>query len=341
MTDHVQTQTDAQTNAPPTDDASTVIRVRDRRQKHQFSIHNRIIDEWQPIIGQAGFTLYSLYVRMAHNNDERCYPGYTTISEHLGISPATISNHNKLLVWCGLLHIEPGNQRKPNDYYILDVPPVTPETLDAIRQTAAAELPPDNKFRRTIFKRLDKWQPIQAIWNRHAKARHVIVVHPNQLSLFPDDEGTTLAEHPTTLAEQGTTLAEHPTTLAEQGTTPGVVEQSERTIQKNNPHQHHQRPNGAGGDGDGWAIADTFDPEQEAAFDDLLRVGVRPQTAAELTRDFTDGLGRIQHWIDYAEALAQEGFEFDNLPGFIVAGLRRNEAALLPLQPYRYNREKG
>jgi len=332
VTDDAQTNT--HTAATDTDNLSTVIRVRDRRQKHQFSVHNRVIDEWLPLIGQAGYALYSLYVRMANNDDERCYPGYTTIGEHLGVSPTTISNHNKLLVWCRLLHIEPGNQRKPNDYYILDVPAVTPEALEAIRQAVAAELPPNNKFRRTVLKRLDKWQPIQAIWDRHKKSRHVIVVHPNQLSLFPDQEGTTLAEYPTTLAE-------YPTTLAEQGTTPGVVEQSETTIQRDNPHQHHRRPNGAGGGDDGWTLAAAFDAEQTAAFDDLLRIGVRPQAAAELVRDFSDGLARIQHWIDYTEALAAEGFAFDNLPGFIVAGLRRNEAAMLPQKPYRYHQQKG
>jgi hypothetical protein len=338
VTDDAQTNT--HTAETHTDNSSTVIRVRDRRQKHQFSVHNRVIDQWLPIVGQAGYALYSLYVRMANNDDERCYPGYTTIGEHLGVSPATISNHNKLLVWCQLLHIEPGNQRKPNDYYILDVPAVTPETLDAIRRAAAAELPPNNKFRRTVFKRLDKWQPIQAIWDRHKKSRHVIVVHPNQLSLFPDQAGTSLAEHPTSLAEQGTSLAEHPTSLAEQGTFPGEVEQSETTIRKDNPHQHHRRPNGASGGDDGWTLAANFDAEQKAAFDDLLRVGVRPQAAAELVRDFSDSLGRIQSWIDYTEALAAEGFEFDNLPGFLVAGLRRNEAAMLPQKPYRYDERR-
>lgn len=218
-----------------TEEPAVVIRVRDRRQKHQFSIHNRVIDEWLPIIGLHGYALYSLYVRMANQTDERCYPGYTTISQHLGIGTTTISNHNRLLVWCGLIHIEPGNRKASNDYYILDIPKVTSEALDSIRQAAMTDLSEKSKFHRTVLNRLDNWQSIQDIWARHRKLS-VQVVHPDQMNL-PLDVGTPSAEQGTPPAEHGTPPAEHGTPPAEHGTPPGGVEQSETTIRSNNPKQ--------------------------------------------------------------------------------------------------------
>ena len=107
------------------------IRVRDRRATRQFSIENRIMDEWYPIIERIGFTLYALYVRMANEKaGERSWPGYTTITQHLHVSPGSVSNYNNLLVWCSLIHIVPGNRRRPNDYYILTVPTVTAGLLE-------------------------------------------------------------------------------------------------------------------------------------------------------------------------------------------------------------------
>lgn len=88
---------------------------------------------------------------------------------------------------------------------------------------------------------------------------------------------------------------------------------------------------------DGWTLADRFSPEQNAAFQDLLRIGVRPQAAAQLVTTHAKGLNRIQQWIDHTEHLiVQEEQEILNPPGFIIAGLRSGEAALLPITNYRY-----
>jgi hypothetical protein len=210
--------------------------VRDRRQKHQFSIHNRVVDEWLPIIGQTGYALYSLYVRMANRDDERCWPGYTLISEHLGIGRSSISDHNRLLEWCGLVHVEHGDPNRPNEYYILDIPPVTPETLEKVRQAATNELGPKSKFRQTILNRLEGRQPIQALWD--SGGSKPIIVHPAQMHL-PLEEGdlgtekrgpgerSPLAEHPSPVAEQGVRL--------EDWNNP--KQQSEPTIRKDNPEQ--------------------------------------------------------------------------------------------------------
>jgi len=201
-----------------------LIKVRDRREKHQFSIHNRVIDEWLPIIGLPGLALYALYVRMSNKKDEKCYPGYTLIQEHLGMGRATISNYNKLLQWCGLIHIEPGDAVNTNDYYILDIPTVTPEALDRIRSMAVAKLSESSKFRRLVLDRLTNWQPIH--WQRNNKS-NPNVVHPEQLTLTG---GSPVAEHPSSPAEHPSSVAEHPSS-------PGELEQSEATIRKNNPQQ--------------------------------------------------------------------------------------------------------
>jgi hypothetical protein len=70
---------------------------------------------------------------MANRDDERRWPGHTLISEHLSIGRSSISDHNRLLKWCGLVHIECGDATHPNEYYILDIPPVTSETLEKVR----------------------------------------------------------------------------------------------------------------------------------------------------------------------------------------------------------------
>jgi ADP-ribose pyrophosphatase YjhB (NUDIX family) len=203
--------------------------VRDRRTKHQFSIHNAIIDEWLPIIGLPGYALYSFYCRMANQTDERCFPGYSLIRAHLGLGFATISDYNRLLVWCGLIHIERGNCSESNDYYILDIPEVTSEKLRAIRRLATSELSEDSTFVQALLKRLDNWQPLQAHWERARKTRPS-VVHPAQMSL-PLEEGTSVGE-------EGTSVGEDPTS-------PSEVEQSKPTIQKQQSEENNQQQQAA------------------------------------------------------------------------------------------------
>lgn len=182
--------------------------VRDRRQVHQFSVHNRVIDEWLPIIGPTGYAIYSLYVRMANATDERSWPGYTLITTHLAIGRATLSDHNKLLLWCRLIHIEPGTTHTSNNYYILDIPTVTAELLHAVRLQAQA-LPLNSRFRHTITKRLDNWTSIQSLWNTRPKPQ---IFRPGQ-PLLPGCEPhqtSSPAEHPGSVPEHPSSVPEHP-----------------------------------------------------------------------------------------------------------------------------------
>jgi len=141
----------------------TTIVVRDRRTPHQFSIENLVLDEWLPIIGQIGFMLYAFYVRMADREEEKSFPSYSLIQRHLGIGPASISEHNQLLVWCGLLHIKRGTRHAANIYYILDPLPVTTELLASLRQQTT-QWWSERAFGRTVLQRIDGWESLQAIW---------------------------------------------------------------------------------------------------------------------------------------------------------------------------------
>ncbi len=179
----------------------TEIIVRDRRVPHQFSIHNRLIDQWLPIISTHGYVLYNFYVRLANQKDERSYPGYTLIENHLSMGRATISNYNWLLCQCGLIHIEPGSHTKSNNYYILEVPEVTPELLEQLRAKVKEKFKPKNTFRKALLKRLDGWRPIQDLWDERRGGRMVIVhkPHKSQMALPLDTdtgEGSSPGEHP-------------------------------------------------------------------------------------------------------------------------------------------------
>ena len=151
--------------------------------------------------------------------EERCYPGYRLIAKHMGMGISTISDYNKLLVWCGLLHIEPGDRNSPNDYYILDIPEVTEDVLARIRNLAvkdverlelereeeaqkldAAGMQKDaaklrqkkvGTFYSGLLKRLDKWEPIYVHWGEEKE--RPFIIKRGQLSLFPGDP---VGEHP-------------------------------------------------------------------------------------------------------------------------------------------------
>lgn len=141
--------------------------VRDRRKPRQYSIENIIMDEWYPIIRQSGYLIYSFYVRMANRDkDESAWPAYSLLREHLKIGSSTISEYNQLLVGCRLLHIQPGNARRSNVYYILDPQPVSPELLSDLYQTVKRDWPQKSKLRETVLQRIEDWVPLQALWEQ-------------------------------------------------------------------------------------------------------------------------------------------------------------------------------
>jgi hypothetical protein len=324
------------------DDAEVVeITVRDRRQVYQFSIHNLVIDEWLPVITIRGLALYAFYVRLANKEDERSYPGYRLIQEHLGMSPSTISDYNKLLEWCGLIHIEPGDRVTSNDYYILDVPQATPESLNEVRRRAKAQMNPKSTFLKALLKRLDEWQPIQALWDRTASKR-TIIVHKAQLALpledpnggaTPGEQGTTPGEQGTTPGEQGTTPGEHPTTPGEdpatpgedpatpgeEGTSPGVAEQSEATIQSNNP-KGQSEATVVGGE----SLNDASGQVATVTASFLQNLGITEPTLSQIA-DRDEATALAWWWYVLTQpGLKKKGLEID----YLIKRLRENDAPL-------------
>jgi len=192
------------------------IRVRDRRAKHQFSVHNRIIDQWYPIIGSTGLTLYSLYVRFANFEDERSYPGYTLIQKHLGLGRSTISEYNKLLELCGLIQIVPGDNVRTNDYYLLDIPEVTPETLRELASRVRGSFSVKSHSRQVFLRRIRDWIPLPA----HFKSA-------NQSAVAVYRQGGLAPEQGSPVSEQGSPVPEHPVRIQDWGSPPGGLEQSE------------------------------------------------------------------------------------------------------------------
>jgi len=177
----------------------TRIVVRDRRKPRQFSIENVVFDEWRPIIGAIGYDLYSFYVRMSNRDlGEKAWPAYSLIQAHLSIGRSSISEYNHLLAWCGLLHIEPGNHRKSNTYYILDPQPVTPEALAILRETIEREWSlerHERPCRQATLKRIDDWLPLQARWAaRNQREATICIVRQPPRSPAQEGDGGGLAE---------------------------------------------------------------------------------------------------------------------------------------------------
>ncbi len=326
----------------------TPIRIRDRREPQQFSIHNHIIDHWFPIITAKGYALYSLYCRMANKDEERCYPGYRMIAKHMGMGVSTVCDYNKLLVWCGLIHIQPGKRNFPNDYYILDIPTVTPERLAHIKQAAQAERASrardreveatrleqngltaaaaklrqkkGSQFLKTIPNRLHKWQPIQAYWGEE-KARPP-VVRPGQLPLFAAPvavAGDPMVEHSDPIVEQGDPVieqgdpvVEHPDPVVEQGDPRSGSEQSK----SNNPKQ--QSKTNSSSNSKPPPVDNIAAATPDTTYAILLAAGIVGKPLARLSRQ-PPHLALAWLW-----SCALERMACKYTPGYIVNQLRHN-----------------
>lgn len=299
----------------PSQPTEPTIIVRDRRQVHQFSIHNSVIDNWLPIIGQTGFLIYALYVRMSNHVDERCYPGYTMISRHLCISRSTLSRHNALLQWSRLIYVQPGDRHTANTYFILDIPPVNPEALHHIRTQATSHLQPGSPFLRTIIRRLSNYRPISELWYHARPAPQIL--RPGQPRLFDPDAcesrtGVPPVDHPSPPVEHPSTPVEHPSTRVEQGVPPGYCnnpnQQSEQQSERNNPQQQHDDTPAAS-----TVVAADVDPLVLQA---LSTAGIEEPWKSRLAP--TADLATIRAWTMYAE----QTDTLTNPAGFIVAQLR-------------------
>jgi hypothetical protein len=217
----------------------------DRRRVHQFSVHNLLVDEWYPILGDAGYVLYSFYVRLANRRDERAFPGFKLIRRHFGYGRATIWNYNRLLVWCSLISIVPGNEFNPNQYFILEVPKCDEEARAVLCRRARAELDVgkrhEAKFLALVLRRVEGWKPIQHWWELKGREK-VITVTRAQLELDLAGEGGVVLQenHPSSEGEPPRFSGETTPVLEENHPgSAGEPEQSER----NNPKEQSERDN--------------------------------------------------------------------------------------------------
>ena len=69
--------------------------IADRRVGERFEVDQRVIDEWQAIIGLTGIGLYALYCRLAE--------GGVTPGRELWAAGGDVAHLHRLLQWCGLV----------------------------------------------------------------------------------------------------------------------------------------------------------------------------------------------------------------------------------------------
>ena len=169
-----------------TNDARKTIVIRDRRKPNQYTTDNVIAREWLPIlrIGDA-FFFYSVYLSMANRETESSWSSLRTLARYLQCGVDLIIRGNKLLEICELIHVETGNYRTSNEYYILDPPPLTPELTERIqRRLEDIDLEETSKnwqaWVRQVRKALTHHNSLPSIWaERRAKREKAIkTVHP-------------------------------------------------------------------------------------------------------------------------------------------------------------------
>ena len=169
------------------DELTKTIVVRDRRKPNQYTTDNVIAREWLPIlrVGDALF-FYSVYLSMANRETESSWSSLRTLSTYLQCGIDLIVRGNKLLEICELVHIETGNHRTSNEYYILDPPSLTPDLRERVLHRLEDILSQETSknwqaWARQVKKALQRHRSLPDIWaERRAKrgGRPIRTVRP-------------------------------------------------------------------------------------------------------------------------------------------------------------------
>lgn len=183
-----------------------VIHVRDRRKPKQFIVDNLIMDEYFPLVGATGYSIYSLLVRMSNERDgEQARASLRMMCSHLSIeSRSALGYYITLMEILGILFkdlpeaiiMQNGRQVKKkmgnrtNYYYILDVKPVTPERLKAFKTAVQANEVFNDTYRTLFLKNIEDWRPIQSHWRRPGKKIKTVVGQDSLPLDFGQDENT-------------------------------------------------------------------------------------------------------------------------------------------------------
>jgi DnaA N-terminal domain len=157
-----------------------------------FQTHNFIVDDYFPLIGIIGFSIYSLLVRRAMRDKMNTKLAQSVIREHLGIEKATVPVYILTLELCGLIYVN-RKHREVSEMFILQpkqlFDPETRQVNQAALDEIRARISSNKKYAsltKTLLTRLDKFQSLfQRLDNESEKSSHVKVIksssdNPNQ-----------------------------------------------------------------------------------------------------------------------------------------------------------------
>ena len=184
-----------------TENDEIVLHVRDIRKSNYYVIDNIVMDEWVPLIGDIGYAIYSLLIRVSNRRDgESARVSFRLLKQHLGYSSATVMTYIRFLEMCQLIYrdkpeilveqkgklIKKRVGNRSNTYYILETHTVTPEELQTLKNGVLTDSQIDDGFRKGFVKRINAWKPISKLWtsNRPSQVKPIIT----QASLFDEDE---------------------------------------------------------------------------------------------------------------------------------------------------------
>ncbi len=210
--------------------------IRDNRSPGWYWLDNEIVDDYRPLIGCVGMDIYNLYARRSMNDTQKSAIPREIVRLHLSISPSTLTEHNYILEWCELIHIQRKHHRV-HSIHMLHPQSITPDQLEKIRQnvlTATGGTRPRKpkypRLRTTLLKRLDNWQSLNSLWDEYAPdaKQAITIVKASELQAtlpgfesdsIPPEEYANLIEQIVTTFANGT------------GNTDAVTAEAERLLE--------------------------------------------------------------------------------------------------------------
>jgi hypothetical protein len=206
-------------------DLEANISVRDIRNTSFYWVHNLIIDDYGPLLGPFGHTVYSNLCLMADQSSQRCWPTLDAMASHWGMSKSTVSRAIALLAGLGLIKVERTKQKNGaqshNVYFLLEPPPLKeglahlrdqlvhreklPLKPGAIHDYIMSCLPTQFTALRnsSTFKTRDDWQDFVALLCASD------AIDPGSTA---GEHGSTLEQHSGSPVERSGLLAEHSST---------------------------------------------------------------------------------------------------------------------------------
>ncbi len=210
-------ESDSKNTQDQVDPQEIIIHVRDRRKPRQYIVDNLIMDEYFPIIGALGYSIYSLLVRMSNERDgEQARASLRMMCAHLNIeSRSALGYYITLMEIFGLLfkdmpeavimqngkRVKKKMGNRTNYYYILDVKPVTSERVKGFKTAVKTNETFNDSYRELFLKMLDEWRPIQSLWRKPGKKIKTVVGQDKLPLNFDDEDEEAAPPSPATLQD--------------------------------------------------------------------------------------------------------------------------------------------